>query len=173
MVVGSAGTALGAGFTLTLKAGFFFPGDKIFREIYTAGRPSASMSLSRLAVASRSGRGSFFGKTGLLSVSEERPRSASSLLRGTAGRIRHSGHPALPRRRGGLLPPHEENPLGTVDEAVWASSPRPESRSGSADRLWLDVFAGLSGLHRAGRRRRPLEAKIGGLSAGIGLAYRF
>ena len=38
--------------------------------------------------------------------------------------------------------------------------------------VWLDVFAGYRACTLRGDGDDPLEAKLGGLSAGLGLAYR-
>ena len=69
---GFAGAAFGAGFTLTLKAGYFSPSDQVFRDVYGGGPVFGVDIAIPLAGPVQIWAGAdIFGKTGLLSVSEE------------------------------------------------------------------------------------------------------
>jgi len=69
---GSAGAAFGAGFTLTVKAGYFMPPDHDFRDVYGGG-PAFGVDIAfPVAGPVQIWAGAdLFSNTGLLSGSEE------------------------------------------------------------------------------------------------------
>ena len=68
---------------------------------------------------------------------------------------------------------YEENPLGTVSDSGLGFLAQAGVMARLAGPLWLDAFAGFRACTLRTDGEDPLEAKLGGLSVGLGLAYRF
>jgi hypothetical protein len=164
-----------AGASLTLKASFFFPGDSVFRESYSTG-PFFGAEVTVPVVASlRFWAGAeLFSQTGQLSLSAEPsrvrivPLFAGLRLQFDRSKLR----PYLGAAAGYFLV-REENPLGMASESGFGlvSQAGFQVRLGRAFRV--DVHAGYRACTVHTRGDDPLSANIGGLSAGLGLAFFF
>jgi hypothetical protein len=172
---GIASAAFGAGFALTAKAGLFFPADKVFRDVYSGGPVFGVDIAIPIAGPIQIWAGAdIFGKTGLLSVSEEETKVRITPL--YAGLRAEFGKTRL-RPYVGVAAAyfifHEENPLGTISENGLGFLTQAGVMTRLAGALWLDVFAGYRACTLRTEGEDPLSAKLGGLTAGLGLAYRF
>ncbi len=103
---GSAGAAFGAGFTLTLKAGYFMPSDQVFRDVYGGGPAFGGEVAIPLAGPVQLWAGAdVFGKTGLLSVSEEETKvRITPLYAGLRAEFGRTGLRPYVGARGRLFP---------------------------------------------------------------------
>ena len=171
----SAGAAFGAGFTLTLKAGYFMPSAQVFRDVYGGGPAFGGEISIPIAGPFRIWAGAdVFGKTGLLSVSEEETKvRITPLYAGLRAEFGKTGIRPYVGAAAAYFLFHEENPLGTVSENGLGFLTQAGIMARLGGSLWLDVFAGFRACTLRVDADDPLEAKIGGLSAGLGLAYRF
>ena len=160
---------------MTLKAGFLFPTDTLFREIYSRGPSFGADVAVPLAGALQLWAGAeLFSKTGLLPVSEETTKvRIIPLYAGLRAQFgQKSVRPYIGAAAAYFLF-HEENPLGTADDGGLGllSQAGVQARLGGA--FWLDIFAGYRACTVRSDGDDPLEAKLDGFSAGLGLAYRF
>ena len=174
-VAGFAGTAYGAGPSVTLKADFFFPSDKLFRETYSGG-PSfgADIMVPLGGVFQLWAGGEFFGRTGLLSLSEETTKvRIVPLYAGLRAQFGAKGVRPYIGAAAAYFFLHEENPLGTADDGGLGLLSQTGVQFRLHGALGLDVFVGYRACTVRSGGSDPLEAKLGGFSAGLGLAYRF
>ncbi|RPJ01993.1 MAG: hypothetical protein EHM31_04330 [Candidatus Aminicenantes bacterium] len=170
-----AGAAFGEGFTLAAKAGYFIPGDKLFREVYSGG-PAFGLDITvPLAGPLRAWAGAeIFSKTGLLSVSEEETKvRITPLYAGLRAEFGKTGLRPYVGAAAAYFLFREENLLGSVSENGLGILTQAGVLARLGGSLWLDVFAGFRACTLRTDGDDPLEARIGGLSAGLGLAYRF
>ena len=172
---GSAGAAFGAGFTLTAKAGLFFPADKVFRDVYSGGPVfGVDIAIPVAGPVQIWAGADIFGKTGLLSVSEEETKvRITPLYAGLRAEFGKTGLRPYVGAAAAYFLFREENPLGTVSENGLGFLTQGGVLARLGGSLWLDIFAGYRACTLRTDGDDPLEAKIGGLSAGLGLAYRF
>jgi len=175
LIVGSAGPAGAAGAVVTLKTGFFFPSDSQFREVYAAG-PSlgAEVAVPLAGPIHLWAGGELFSKTGLLTISEETTKVRIVPL--YAGLRAQFGRKSLRPYIGAAAAYfflHEENPLGTADDGGLGFFSQAGVQAKLGGPLWLDIFAGFRACTVRSDGDEPLEAKLDGFSAGLGLAYRF
>lgn len=172
---GSAGAAFGAGFTLTVKAGYFMPPDHDFRDVYGGG-PAFGVDIA-IPVAGPVqiwAGADLFSKTGLLSVSEEETKvRITPLYAGLRAEFGKTGLRPYVGAAAAYFLFREENPLGTVSENGLGFLTQAGILARLGGSLWLDIFAGYRVCTLRTDGDDPLEAKVGGLSAGLGLAYRF
>ncbi len=172
---GLAGTVHGADSSVTIKAGLFFPADKLFREIYSGGLSfgvDATVPISgplHLWVGAE-----LFSKGGLIPVSEEATRARIvPLYAGLRVQFGHKGPRPYVGAAAGYFFLHEENPLGTADDGGLGFLSQAGIQARLAGAFWLDIFAGYRACTVRSGGDDPLEAKLGGFSTGLGLACRF
>jgi len=175
LLAGITNGAWGAGVNLTLKAGLFFPGDEVFRDVYK----NVTVFGGELAVPLAGGLhiwagAEYHGDKGLLPVTLE--ESKLRLVPLYAGLRYHFGRSSIRPYLGAaaaffLL--KEENPIGTVSE----SGPGFLGQGGllfkPKGRIGFDVFLNYRACTLKTDGVDPLEAKIGGFSAGLGLVLHF
>jgi hypothetical protein len=172
---GIAAASPGDGTSVTLKAGLLFPSDALFREIYSGGLSFGAEVAVPLAGVLRFWAGAeLYGKTGLLTVSEEETKvRIIPLYAGLRAQFgKKNARPYIGVAAAYFLF-HEENPLGTtsVGRLGLLTQAGVMARLGGA--LWLDLFAGYRACAVRSDGDEPLEAKLDSFSAGVGLAYRF
>jgi hypothetical protein len=174
-LAGLAGTARGAGPAVTLKAGFLFPTDSHFREVYSGGLAfGADVSVPLTGALQFWAGGEFFGKTGLLSISEEPTKVHIVPL--YAGLRARFGQKSLRPYFGAAAAYfflHEENPLGTADDGGLGLLAQAGVQTKLGGSLWLDIFAGYRACTVRSGGDDPLNAKLDGFTTGLGLACRF
>jgi len=172
---GVASAAWGAGVTLTVKGGLFFPGDSLFRGIYKNGKVFGA----EIAVPVTGGLHLWAGAeysqdTGLLPVTEE--ISKLRIVPVYAGLRYHFGgssvRPYL-AAAGSLFLFHEENPIGTISENGIGFLGQGGVLFRLGGRVWIDLFANYRVCTLKTDDVDPLEADIGGISAGLGLVFKF
>ena len=172
---GLSGAAFAAGPSVTVKAGCFFPTDTVFREVYKSGPVFGGELTVPVAGALHLWAGAdLFSKTGLLSVSEEKTKvRITPLYVGLRAQFgKKNTRPYIGAAAAYFLF-HEENPLGTISDTGLGFIARTGLLARLAGAVWLDIFADYRACTVRTDGDDPLEAKLGGLSAGLGLAYRF
>jgi hypothetical protein len=174
-VAGSGGTAPGAGRSVTLRAGSFFPADKLFREIYSGG-PSFGVDVAfPLTGPLHLWAGAeLFSKTGLIPVSEEATKvRIVPLYVGLRAQFGNKGFRPYVGAAAAYSIFYEKNPLGAANEGGLGFLSQAGLQARLAGAFWLDLFAGYRACTVRSGGDDPLAAKLGGFSAGLGLAYRF
>ncbi len=170
-----AGTVLGADSSVTIKAGLFLPADKLFRQIYSGGLSfGVDVAVPLAGALHLWAGGEFYSKRGLIPVSEEATRARIIPL--YAGLRAQFGRKKLRPYVGaatGYFFLHEENPLGTADDGGLGFLSQAGIQAGLAGAFRLDIFVGYRACTVRSGGDDPLEAKLGGFSTGLGLAYRF
>jgi hypothetical protein len=143
--------------------------------MFTAAAPSsASISPSRAGPVQIWAGADIFSKTGLLSVSEEETKvRITPLYAGLRAEFGKTGLRPYVGAAAAYFLFREENPLGTVSENGLGFLTQAGVLARLGGSLWLDIFAGYRVCTLRTDGDDPLEAKVGGLSAGLGLAYRF
>jgi hypothetical protein len=174
-LAGPAAAASGTGPALTFRAGYLFPSDAAFREVYGNSLSFAADLTIPLAGPLQLWAGAeLLSKTGSLPVSEEASRLRlvplfAGLRLEAAGK---SFRPYLGAAAAYFLF-HEENPIGEVSDNAFGLL----GQAGLVVRLvgpvWLDFFAGYRSATVRTEGDDPLEAKVGGFSAGLGLSFKF
>jgi hypothetical protein len=161
---------------LTLKGGYFAPSDAVFRDVYGGG-PAFGLDLAvPLAGPLRAWAGvELFSKRGLTTESEEATKVTVTPL--FAGLRLHFGRKGVRPYLGAAAAYFlfkENNPLGTVSESGLGALGQAGLIFLMGRSFGLDVHAGYRACTlTAGDAEDPLEAKIGGLSAGLGLVIKF
>ena len=174
-VSGFAGTVLCADSSVTIKAGLFFPSDKVFRDIYSAG-PSFGVDVAfPLAGPLHLWAGAeLFSKTGLIPISEEQTKVLIvPLYAGLRAQFGRKGLRPYVGAAAAYFILHEKNPLGTAGDGGLGFLSQAGLQARLAGAFWLDIFAGYRACTVRAGGDDPLEAKLGGFSTGLGLAYRF
>jgi len=170
-----AGAAWGAGVTVTLKGGYFAPTGDIFREVYSGGPAFGADVTVPIGGVFRAWAGAdVFGKTGLLTVSEEETKVRIVPL--YLGLRCEFGKGALRPYLGAAAAYflfHEENPLGSVSDGGVGFLTQAGVMVRLGGPVWIDVHGGYRGCTLKSDDPDPIEAKLDGLSAGLGLAFRF
>ena len=171
----SAGTAWGAGFSLTFKGGYFMPSDELFKEVYGGGPVFGAELAVQLAGGLHAWAGAeYFTKKGLLPVTED--ETSARIVPVFAGLRYQVGNSAVQPYLGaaaGYFLLHEENALGTADQSGFGFLVRGGLLIKIAGPLSLDLHGNYSACTVKTDDPDPLEAKIGGLQAGGGLVIRF
>ena len=170
-----AGSASAAGTSVTIKGGYFSPSDEIFRDVYGGG-PSFGLEIAvPLAGILQAWVGAeLFSKKGLTTESEEATKVRIVPL--YAGlRCQFAGKSVRPYigAAAGYFLIREENPLGTASDGGIGFLGQTGFLIGLGPSLALDVHAGYRACTVTTGGDDPVEAKLGGLSAGLGLSYRF
>jgi hypothetical protein len=171
----TATAAQAAGTSVTLKGGYFSPSDAVFRDVYGGG-PTLGLEIA-VPVAgvlqAWAGAG-LFSKKGLTTESEEATKVRIVPL--YAGlRCQFAGKNIRPYigAAAGYFLIREENPLGTASDGGIGFLGQAGLIIGLGRSLGLDVHAGYSACTITTDGDDPVEAKLGGFSAGLGLSFRF
>jgi hypothetical protein len=174
-LAGPAAAASGTGPALALRAGYLFPSDPVFREVYGNSLSFAADLTVPLAGPVHLWAGAEFqSKTGLLTISEETSRlRIVPLFAGLRLQaVRKNVRPYLGAAAAYFLS-HEENPLGEVSDNAFGFIGQAGFLARLGGPVWLDIFAGYRFATVRTEGDDPLEAKLGGLSAGLGLSLKF
>jgi len=170
-----SGAAWGAGTFLTIKGGYFLPFDDVFKDVYGSSLSFGAETSIPLSGPLHAWAGvELFSRSGLTTISEE-PTKVRIVplyagLRALFGK--KTVRPYIGAAAAYFLF-HEENPLGTVSDSGLGFLAQAGVMARLAGPLWLDAFAGFRACTLRTDGEDPLEAKLGGLSVGLGLAYRF
>jgi len=169
------GAAWGAGVSLTFKAGLFWPSDSVFREVYKSGAVFGGELAVPIAGGLHIWAGAeFFGKSGQLTVSEEVTKVR--IIPVYLGLRFHFGKSAVRPYLGAAAAYflfQEENPLGSVSESGFGYLGQAGLLVRIGGPVWLDLFGNYRACTLRTDEPDPVEAKIGGISAGLGLVFRF
>jgi len=175
LLAGMTAASWGAGVSLTLKAGLFFPSDSIFREVYKNGTVFGGELAVPIAAGLHLWAGAeYFGKSGLLSVSEEMTKVR--IIPVYLGLKYHFGKSTVRPYLGAAAAYFlfkEENPLGSVSESGIGLLGQAGLLIKIGGPIALDLYANYRACTLRTDDPDPVEAKIGGLSGGVGLVFRF
>lgn len=171
----SAGTAWGAGFSLTFKGGYFMPSNEVFKDVYGSGPVfGAEMAVPIVGGLHVWAGAEYFSKKGLFPLTEE--ETSARIVPLFAGLRYHIGTAAVRPYLGaaaGYFMLHEENPLGTASKNGFGFLVRGGLLIKIAGPVSLDLHGNYSSCTIKTEGNDSLEAKIGGLQAGGGLVIRF
>jgi hypothetical protein len=174
-LTGFAGASSASGPSVSLKASYLFPSDSIFRDVYTGGLAYGVDAAFPLAGALQLWAGAeLFTKTGLLPVSQEKTKvRIVPVFAGLRAQFGKKGARPYVGAAAAYFLFHEENPIGAAKDSGFGflSQAGVLARLGGA--VWLDVFAGYRACTVRAAGADPLQARLGGFSAGLGLVYRF
>jgi hypothetical protein len=175
VLAGPALAAAGTGPVLALRAGGFFPSDDVFREVYGTGLSfAADLSVPLAGPLQLWAGAEFLNKTGLLPVSEE--KSELRIVPLFAGLRLQFGRKNVKPYFGAAAAYfmfHEENPIGAADDNALGLIVQAGLQVRFGGPVWLDLFTGYRTATVRTDGEDPLEARLDGFSAGLGLAYRF
>jgi Outer membrane protein beta-barrel domain len=170
------GAARGAGVTAALKGGYFAPSDKVFRDVYTGG-PVFGLDLAVPigGVFELWAGADLFSKNGHLTLTED-PTKVRIVplylgLRCEFGKTKL--RPYVGAAAAYFLF-HETNLLGTVNDSGLGFLGQAGLMWRLGGAVWLDLHAGYRACTlKSGSGDDAIEAKLGGFTAGLGLAFRF
>jgi len=175
MLAGMTAASWGAGVSLTFKAGLFWPSDSVFREVYKSGAVFGGELAVPIAGGLHIWAGAeYFGKSGQLTVSEEVTKVR--IIPVYLGLRYHFGKSAVRPYLGAAAAYflfQEENPLGSVSESGFGYLGQAGLLIKVAGPVSFDLCANYRACTLKTDDPDPLEAKIGGISAGLGLVFRF
>lgn len=167
--------AWGAGVSLTFKGGHFRPSDSVFREVYKSGMVlGGELAVPIIGGLHLWAGAEYFGKSGLLSVSEEVTKVR--IIPIYLGLRCHFGKSAVRPHLGAGVAYFlfkEENPLGSVSESGIGFLGQAGLMIKIGGPFALDLFGNYRACTLRTDEPDPVEAKIGGFSGGIGLVFRF
>ena len=165
----------GAGVSLTFKGGLFWPSDSVFREVYKSGTVLGGELAVPIAGGLHLWAGvEYFGKSGLLTVSEEVTKVR--IIPVYLGLRCHFGKSAVRPYLGAAAAYFlfkEENLLGSVSESGIGFLGQAGLLIKVAGPVSFDLFGNYRACTLKTDEPDPVEAKIGGISAGFGLVFRF
>ncbi len=172
------GAAWGDGAFVTIKGAYFLPSNDVFKDVYGSGLAFGAETSIPLSGPLHAWAGfEFFSRSGLTTISEEETKVR--IVPFYAGLRALFGQKSVRPYIGAAAAYfsfHEVNPIGSVSDGGFGLLGQAGVMARLTGALWIDAFAGF----RACTLRadvadgeEPLEAKLGGLSAGLGLAYRF
>jgi hypothetical protein len=174
-VAGMTTASWGAGVSLTLKAGQFFPSDSVFRDVYKSGTVFGGELAVPIAGGLHIWAGAeYFGKSGLLSISEEVTKVR--IIPIYLGLRCHFGKSTVRPYLGAAAAYFlfkEENSLGSVSESGIGYLGQAGLLVKVAGPVSLDLYANYRACTLRTDEPDPVEAKIGGFSGGAGLVFRF
>lgn len=170
-----AGAAWGGGVTATLKGSYFLPTADVFRDVYSGGPAFGVEAAVPIGGVFQVWTGvEYFGKTGRTTVTEEETKvrvvPIHLGLRFEFGK--KALHPYVGAAAAYFLL-HEENALGTVSEGGLGFLAQAGFMARIGGAVWLDINAGYRGCTLTLEEPEPIEAKLDGISAGFGIAFRF
>jgi len=169
------GAAWGAGVTATLKGGYFGPTGDVFRAVYSGGLTFGADVTVPIGGVFRAWAGAeIYSKTGLLTISEEETKVRIVPL--YVGLRCEFGKGSLRPYLGAAAAYflfHEENPLGSVSDGGLGFLTQAGVMVRLGGPVWIDVHGGYRGCTLKSDDPDPIEAKLDGLSGGLGLAFRF
>ena len=172
----TAAGARAAETSLTLKGGYFAPSDAVFRDVYGGG-PAFGLDIAvPVAGPLRAWAGvELFAKRGLTTESEEATKvTITPLFAGLRLQFGRKGVRPYFGAAAALFMFKESNGLGTASESGLGALGQAGLVVLMGRSFGLDVHAGYRACTlTAGDAEDPLEARIGGLSAGLGIAVRF
>jgi hypothetical protein len=167
-----AGMSVAADVLIKVQAGYFYPADRDFRDIYGGGMKSG-LELST-AVADHVEvwlEGGYFSKTGELSFTKDKTRVRIVPL---GGGMRYVFSAEKWNLYAGLgLRYHifrESNLIGKVNAGKMGWSAHLGGRLAVGDQTLVDLCLGYS---RCEMEPLALRFDVGGIEAGIGVGYRF
>lgn len=173
--VGVTGASRGAGLSLTFKGGNFWPMDSVFREVYGSGPVfGGELAIPLVGGLHLWAGADYFAKNGLLPVSEEQTKVR--IVPVFLGLRYHIGKSAVRPYFGAAAAYFlfkEENPLGKVSETGLGFLGQAGLLLKIGGPVSLDLYANYRACTLRTDNPDPVEAKIGGFSAGIGLVFRF
>ncbi|MCK7490714.1 MAG: outer membrane beta-barrel protein [Comamonadaceae bacterium] len=172
----TATVAQAAETSITLKGGYFAPSDAVFRDVYGGGLTYGVELAVPIAGVLRAWAGAeIFSKRGLTTESEETTKvTVVPLFAGL--RCQFGGKSVRPYlgAAAAYFPFKENNPLGTASESGLGVLGQAGLIIGLGKSFGLDVHGGYRACTlTAGDEEDPIEASLGGLSAGLGLVIRF
>ena len=170
-----AGSAWGAGVSLAFKGGYFFPSDAVFKETYGNGPVFGADISVRLSGGLAVWAGAdYFGKTGALTVSEEETKvKIIPVFLGLRYRFGKSIVQPYVGAAAAFFLFEESNVLGSVSENGLGFLGQGGVLIAIGGRFAVDIFANYRACTLRTEDPEPLEANIGGLTAGGGLVIRF
>jgi hypothetical protein len=175
MLAGMTTVSWAAGVSLTFKAGQFWPGDNVFREVYKSGMVFGGELAVPIAGGLHLWAGAeYFGKSGLLTLSEEVTKVR--IIPVYLGLRYHFGKSAVRPYVGAAVAYFlfkEENPLGSVSESGIGVLGQAGLLVKVAGPVSIDLYANYRACTLRTDEPDPVEAKIGGFSGGLGLVFRF
>jgi hypothetical protein len=170
-----AGASWAAGVSLTLKGGNFWPSSSVFQEVYGGGLVFGGELAYPVAGGLHLwGGAEYFGKNGLLPVSEEVTKVR--IIPVYVGLRCHFGKSSVRPYIGAAAAYFlfkEENALGSVSKGGFGLLGQAGLLVKISGPISLDFFGNYRACTLKTDGADPLEAKIGGLSAGLGLVFRF
>jgi outer membrane protein W len=170
-----AGAAWGAGTTLTLKGGYFFPSDSVFKEVYSGGPVfGADVAVPIGGILQVWGGAELFSKTGSTTLTEEETKvSIVPLFLG----LRVEGGKKSLRPYLGVAAAYflfsEKNVLRSISQSGFGYLAQTGLLAWLGGAIWLEAHVGYRGCTLKTDDPDPIEAKLDGLSAGLGVAFRF
>ncbi len=175
LLAGMTTASWGAGVSLTFKAGLFFPSASDFRDVYNSGTVFGGELAVPIAGALHLWAGAeYFGKSGLLTLSEEVTKVR--IIPVYLGLRYHFGKSTIRPYLGAAAAYFlfkEENPLGSISENGIGFLGQGGLLVKVAGPVSLDLYANYRACTLRTDDPDPVEAKIGGLSGGAGLVFRF
>ena len=170
-----AGAAWGAGTTLTLKGGYFMPTDSVFKEVYSGGPVfGADVAVPIGGVLQVWGGADLFSKTGFTTLTEDETKV--SIVPVYVGLRVEGGKKSLRPYLGAAAAYFlfsEKNVLGSISQSGFGYLAQVGVLTRLGGAVWLNVHAGYRGCTLRTDDPDPLEARLDGLSAGLGLSFRF
>jgi outer membrane protein W len=160
---------------LTLKAGYLFPTNSTFKDVYEGGVSFGGDLTVPIAGALHLWTGAeMFGKTGFLTLTEEETKvRIVPLFIGLRGYLSQASvRPYLGAATSYFIL-KEENPLGTISEGGFGFIGQVGLLLELSGPLALDVFASYRACTLRTDEEEPVTAKLDGLAAGLGLSFRF
>jgi hypothetical protein len=171
----ATGAAWGAGVSLTLKGGYFLPTDSVFRDVYKGGLViGGDLAVPIAGVLHLWAGAEMFSKTGHLTLSEDETKVRIVPI--YAGLRCQFGKKKLHSYIGAAAAYflfHEENLLGKASENGLGFLGQAGVMARIGGPVWLDVFGDYRVCKLTTGGDDPVEAKLDGLSAGLGLVFRF
>ncbi len=171
----SAGTAWGAGVSLTLKGGYFLPTDSVFKDAYGGGPVFGGEVAVPVAGALHLWAGAeYFSKKGLTTITEEEIKAqVIPLYAGIRCHFGKSGvRPYLGLAAGYFLV-KEENPEGSASDSGLGLLGQAGLLFKLGGSVWLDLLVNYRACTLTSDGDDPFKTKLDGLAAGLGIVYKF
>lgn len=168
-----SGSALASDYRMELKMSYFNPSKKVFKDIYGSGsmygiKAERNRIYKKFGITVEAG---YFEKRGKLTFTQEDTTVKIAFLgpgiiyQHTKGRFDLYGGAGFR-----YYYFEERNPIGHVSQGKWGYFISLGSYIHITKKFWADLSVSYSGCQV---KPADLEVEIGGLEAGIGLAYEF